>query len=419
MNRGVISAILAQIIRAVASLVLARALGPEAFAAFSVGNVVLAIGMICVDLGMQVGSISFPKLSSSHRSVIGVYALAGWMLVVLVVVGLGQSHSQIQHDLQLILILTLLAKALALPYFISALHSGARHLVSTAELIAAVSLCVAVSATVSQSNSYLYASYFLVPEVVIFLGLFLAQHSRSYFAKPDRSHWRQVPQQSYKVATTDLLNRLMSNLDNIFVLGQLGATKLSFYSLGYRVMALPSQVLGWTLLRNDAFYLKENLGGGEEMAYVSMRLRQLSLMAAVFGAATALVPLAVVRGFGESWTPAIETIQIFCVTAPVSLASLPFVALVQATGNNALYLRWTIGSGLLALCLFPISAHWGIEGVALAVLATQVYRVCIGFSTCSKLFGLARKRLLAILAVGPFLGLATYVLCVSLLRHVF
>jgi PST family polysaccharide transporter len=85
-----------------------------------------------------------------------------------------------------------------------------------------------------------------------------------------------------------------------------------------------------------------------------------------------LAPLYVPIVFGAKWTVAIPVLMLICLSALPRPFAGAASQLVRAVGLPGADLRWNVlFTALLAGALF-VGVHWGILGVAIAVLAVHV-----------------------------------------------
>jgi O-antigen/teichoic acid export membrane protein len=76
--------------------------------------------------------------------------------------------------------------------------------------------------------------------------------------------------------------------------------------------------------------------------------------------------------YGPRWAPAVLPFQILCASGPLRMAGVLCTSAIDACGNlrQDLWRRF-VGLGILVV-LVLVGARWGLEGVALAVLTTNV-----------------------------------------------
>jgi PST family polysaccharide transporter len=160
------------------------------------------------------------------------------------------------------------------------------------------------------------------------------------------------------------------NFDNFVVGRMLGAVPLGYYALAYRTVLLPivkvSEVIGQTAFAAFAG-VQENLvrlqrGMRQANCYVALVCLPATVGLSV--CASMLVPIAL----GERWRPAIHVVELLALGGPAfSLARLD-ASLYKAVGRPSIGLAISGVQLGVAVPAYLIGAHWGINGVAAAVV---------------------------------------------------
>ena len=238
------------------------------------------------------------------------------------------------------------------------------------------------------------ASYWsVVWQVVVMdcltLAVFAVAAGRPRFrASKDALHdvWRM----GIAVLGTQFSNYVHRNADYVTVGRFLGAKPLGFYSLSYRTMMIPVQNLGQVVNR-VAFPLYARIQDdrpriGRQFLRSSRIIALLAfpLMALVAVSAPVGVPVV----FGESWRPAVLTMQILAVTGARQSLQTMVGPVLLACGRADWELRFTVVSTLAYVASFLIGVEWGIEGVAAAYTITGLAATPVLVSLAGRLTGL-------------------------------
>ena len=168
----------------------------------------------------------------------------------------------------------------------------------------------------------------------------------------------------------NVLNYWSRNSDNLLVGKFLGPATLGAYARAYNLMMLPVQqvtgVVGrvlfpaYTRLRDDEDRLRA--------AYMrSVRvLAGISAPLSVGLAACATPFVAVV--YGSRWTHVAPVLALLALSGPAQVISGTLGSLYQALGLTAVQLRRGIWATLVTVCAIVVGLHWGIMGVAVALV---------------------------------------------------
>lgn len=201
----------------------------------------------------------------------------------------------------------------------------------------------------------------------------------------------------------NILNYLSRNADYLLIGRFLGAASLGTYTLAYRIMTLPQQVLSQVL--NRVMYpVLARLDDDEafQRAYLQLCATLAFVATPVFVALFALrEPL--VRGFfGAEWLPVIPLLAIL---APVGLLqSLAGTTglIYQARARTDWLFAWGLGSGVVTVAGFVLGLRWGVTGVAAAYALTNACLAVPVFAIPFRLVGLPLGRFA--LALAPALA---------------
>jgi O-antigen/teichoic acid export membrane protein len=166
----------------------------------------------------------------------------------------------------------------------------------------------------------------------------------------------------------NLLNFLNRQSDALLIGAVLGVRALGYYSVGYRILLLLTDVMTRTI-ESVAFPLFSKIQGD------LVRLRRAYLMATqvsatiatpVFLGVAALAPQIIDVAFGAKWHEAVPVMQVLSFIG-VLHASLFFNSTVLiATGRPRTALLVTVVNAVSNVVAFAIAVQWGIVAVAAA-----------------------------------------------------
>ncbi len=172
----------------------------------------------------------------------------------------------------------------------------------------------------------------------------------------------------------NLMNYAKENVDYLIVWRQLGHAQLGLYEKAFRLMDVTvkefTKKIGGVLFA--AFTKIHEDRGRFRAAYRKVNLVQsLIVYPLTLGMLVTAPPLVVVV-YGPKWEPSIAPLQILCLAAIFRMNSSSINAALYSSGavKGAALQRIANLILMTAGCIF--GARWGIEGVAAAVLATNV-----------------------------------------------
>lgn len=185
--------------------------------------------------------------------------------------------------------------------------------------------------------------------------------------------WREIARFGRDVGGVELLTTLQANVDNLIVAACLGVEALGFYYFAFN--AGLGITLGFVNAFSSAVYshLCQVRADPEQL---SRRYRQSlrtlgGLLVPVVLLQVLAAPFYVPIVFGARWTPAIPVLMLICASA----LARPFAAtcsqLLKAVGRPDIELRWQAALSLVLVAALLAGTHWGIVGVAAAVLVVQ------------------------------------------------
>ena len=171
-------------------------------------------------------------------------------------------------------------------------------------------------------------------------------------------------------SAVQVINYASSNIDNVLIGRELGATLLGTYSRAYQVLMLPVQQLIAPLTRVALPVLSRVSGTPRFLqfartAQIALGYGVLLTTAMLAGAAEPLINLAL----GEQWAGAAEILQVLAVGGAFQIMGYIYYWTLLATGRIRTLLLWeSIGRGIMVI-LIVAAATRGTLAVAAAVSA--------------------------------------------------
>lgn len=162
------------------------------------------------------------------------------------------------------------------------------------------------------------------------------------------------------------------NIDNLVVGRLLGATPLGYYSFAFRLANVPRYFFAGVVNRVMFPSFSSDREQPQLLKRAFLRVNSYSiLIAGGLSLGLALVaPEVVAVVYGPKWVPAIAALSILSVAAGIYCASQVTVPVLLAMGRPGLHAKVVFGSStVLLVCALAGARYYGIEGVALGVLA--------------------------------------------------
>ncbi|MGH3694125.1 MAG: lipopolysaccharide biosynthesis protein [Pseudonocardiaceae bacterium] len=400
-----ISVVCRELARLGFTIVLARAVGPEAFGIVAQALVYIGITSLLLDQGFSSALIQRPNLEQdAPGAVVTVNLVVGGALALLTV-AVAPLWAGFMSTPQLTLVLTVLAVSL----FIRSVSITPRAMllrqmdyrkIGTADVVAAVSggALGVLSAELGASYWALVIQYVTTEAALVIVLLLLGAGNRPNL----RLHrLREMAGFSGRAFIAGILiNSISRNIDNLLIGRFLGAEPLAFYGLAYRLLLLPVQLvsttIGAVLFPSFSRRATDLDQVRDDLARATRVLAIVSIPAMAITAAAA--PQLVLLLFGEQWQPAIPIVQVLAITGAVQAIYYSTNApLVLGLGRADLNLR-------LAWLTTIVSTAGIVAGLPFGPL-----EVAIGYSVATALLlpvdWLVRRHLLGITVRGQIAAL--------------
>ncbi len=363
----------ARVITLVVFVALARILEPTAFGLVSLAAVFVALMQVFIDQGFSQAIVQRAKLEPGHLdTAFWVSLLLGCLLTVGAVAGAGfVADIMGQPDLAAVLrwlSLSLVLSALSsTPEAILRRELAFRSLAIRQLVAAAVGGLVGFSAAILGYGVWSLVAQLLVQGGVGALVLWIAVPWRPGINVSWR-YFRDLFSFGSSIVAMNMVNFLNRRSDDLLIGVVLGTRALGYYSVGYRILLLLTDVMTRTI-ESVAFPLFSRVQGD------LMRLRRGYLMATqvsatvatpVFLGVAALAPELIGVAFGPKWDEAVPVLQVLSFIG-ILHASLFFNSTVLvATGKPRTALFLTTVSAVSNVVAFAIAVQWGIVAVAAA-----------------------------------------------------
>jgi len=352
---------------------LARILEPTAFGLVTLAAVFVSLMQVFIDQGFSQAIIQRPALEPGHLdSAFWSSLVLGGLLTVVGVAAAGPIAALLdQPDLAPIL------RWLSASLIISALSStpeailrrelAFRSLALRQLVAAAVGGSVAVAAALLGFGVWSLVAQLIIQAGVGALVLWIAVPWRPGFDVSVR-YFRDLFSFGSSIVVMNLLNFLNRQSDDLLIGVVLGTRALGYYSVGYRILLLLTDVMTRTI-ESVAFPLFSKIQGDLVRlrgAYLMATQLSATIATPVFLGVAALAPELIGAVFGAKWDAAVPVMQVLAFIG-VLHASLFFNSTVLiATGRPQTALLVTFVNAISNVVAFAIAVQWGIVAVAAA-----------------------------------------------------
>ncbi len=212
---------------------------------------------------------------------------------------------------------------------------------------------------------------------------------------------REVLPFGLRVFATNCVAYLSRNMDNILVGRFLGVVALSFYSMAYRVLSIPIQMIGQTVNRIMFPVLSRVADRRDLLGYHLKRTTEMVALVTVptMGflacAAAGLVHIVL----GEQWAPTAPLLSVLALAGARETVFYITPALMKATGNASMNLRFELLSTAVQVAGIVIGLQFGLLGVAVGYAVAGLLLSPVLWWIQRRLAGLSLRQQLV--AIGP------------------
>jgi len=364
-----------QLSQLLAALVMARVLGPGDYGVISAATVYVTLTMLLLDQGLAAAVVQRPVISRYLPGAVATLNLLTAALLATVTwfaapaVADFFSAPELTGLLQ-ILGLGLLLKGIAVtPRALQQRQLGFRT-IGIADICGGVTGALAgVTAVLLGANIWSMAIQVLVTDAVIAAGLIA--FTRGCAPNLQLEEVKSILPFSVRIFSSNALAFLSRNADNVLVGRFLGVNSLSLYSMAYRVLVIPVQMLGQTLNR-VAFPIFSRLADQRERLAASL-LKTTELLAFAAVPAMSLVAVAapelVGLVLGQAWIATAPVLTILAIAGARETVFNVTGSLMRAQGRGKLIFRYEVLATVSQLGGIVIGLQFGLVGVALGLTA--------------------------------------------------
>jgi PST family polysaccharide transporter len=368
------------------SVLLARMLGPEALGIVAQANVFIALTTLMLDQGLTASLISQKTVTARLAGAASTLNLLLALVLFALTWALANATASFFNSPEMGLILpvlgaSLIFKALAIVPRMLLTRRLRFKVIAAAEVIsAAIGGVVGVIAAVAGLDYWSIVLQLVVTDVIA-AAIFLVR------GRPPRPNFAFRTLSSslgfgLRVFTGNLVAFASRNVDNLLVGKFAGAVQLGYYSLAYRVLLTPVQMIGQTVTRVLFPAIARSKGDKHEVSRLltkstrSIALASFPLMSFVAVSAPDTITIVL----GDEWAPAIPVLMILAVTGGRQAVTSTNAPLLLGMGRSDIHLRFNLVAAAIQIGGIVAGLPWGIVGVAIGyTVAGFVLTPLIGY----------------------------------------
>ena len=355
----------------IGALVLARILGPSTYGVISAATIYVTLSALILDQGMAAALVQRKDLPRNAPG-----AVATFNIFVAVVVGaltwfLAPQLAKLFDAGGLVTVLRILGaglvfKAVAITPRAMLSRSFGFKSMALADISGALFGTIAGITAGLLGAGYDSMIYQVLVTDLLIAGIMLAA-SAGPVPNLKLSGLGNILAFGMRVFATNTIAYFSRNTDNILVGRFLGVASLSFYSMAYRVLVIPVQMVGQTVNRvmfpvfarmvSRRDLLAECLVKSTEMVAICAVPPMVLLACSSHG----LIPLVL----GTAWAPTAPLVTVLALAGARETIFYITPALMKATGNAGMNLRFEIWSTAVQVAGIVVGLHFGLLGVAI------------------------------------------------------
>ncbi len=354
-------------------VVLARILEPTAFGLVTLAAVFVALMQVFIDQGFSQAIVQRKNLEPGHLdSAFWSSVLLSLLLTAAGVLGAGliadlMSEPELGPVLRWLSLSLVISAVGSTPEAILRRELAFRSLAIRQLVAAAAGGAVGVGAALAGYGVWSLVAQLIVQSAVGSLVLWIAVPWRPGLDVSWR-YFKDLFSFGINIVAMNMVNFLNRRSDDLMIGAVLGTKALGYYSIGYRILLLLTDVMTRTI-ESVAFPLFSRVQGEAgrlRRGYLMATQVSATIATPVFLGVAALAPQLVAVAFGPGWEPAVPVMQVLSLIG-VLHASLFFNSTVLvASGRPRQALFVTAVNAVSNVIAFAIAVQWGIVAVAAA-----------------------------------------------------
>lgn len=413
----------------IATLVLARLLGPNEFGLIGMIMVFFTIGTTLVDSGLSVSLIRTANPDEAEYSTIFymnlVMSLIAYLFIFIAAPFVADFYAQP--------ILKSLIRIYCLGFIITAMRMIAQTMLireMNFKKIAIlnipgniVGLIIGVWMAMNEYKVWSIVGLYLTTQIVatMMYWIFIKWRPKIVFSiEKMKSHWNF----GYKLMISAQLNTIFDNIYNILIGKFYSVQSLGYYERAYTFNNYPVSILSGIISKVSLPLLSQISEDKQRTLRVYRKILMLSFYISaplMLGALVLAKPLFILF-LGEQWIPAVPFFQILCLAYMLHPIHSLNINILSVYGKSNLFLKLEIIKKVMVLVLVLVTFNFGIYGLVWSSVIGSFAALFINtFYTGGLILYYAKdqlKDLIPTLIISIFMAIIMYIIHLLLISYI-
>ncbi|WP_158507157.1 lipopolysaccharide biosynthesis protein [Subtercola sp. Z020] len=388
----------------VASVILARLLGPTAYGIVAQANVYIALTTLLLDQGLTAALISQKKITRDTAGAAATVNLGLAVVFILVTVPLAGPVASFLNTPELVSVLPVLALGLILksiaivPRMLLMRTLNFKSIAYSDVGSAVLGGVLGILAALLGFGYWAIVVQLVASDLLAAIILYVA-------ARPPLPNLRmRALGDSIGFGTRVFIGNLIAfasrNIDNVLVGKFFGSQQLGYYSLAYKVLLTPIQMVGQVVTRVLFPAISRVRDNHAEVSRLILRsTRGISFIAFPLMAFIGVSAEDTIGFFlGASWLPAVLVLQVLSVTGARQAVTAVNAPVLLGLNRSDIHLRFNIAAAIVQIAGMIAGLPWGIVGVAVGYTIAGILLTPVIFHLQKKLVGMGYRSQLGAIA---------------------
>ena len=423
----------------IATLILARLLGPKDFGVISMIMVFFTIGATLIDSGLSISIIRSSSINQKEYSTI-FYLNVGLSFLAYIIIFLFAPLISIFYNQE---ILVQLIRVYCLGFIITSFRMVHQSILLKEMDFKKITLlnipgniiglCVGVFMAINNYGVWSIVGLFLSTQItatIVYWIFYNWRPSIVFSTACMKKHWKF----GYKLMISAQINTIFENIYNILIGKFYSVQTLGYYERAYTLNNYPISILSLIISKVSLPLFSQIADDKEKLGEV---YKKIVLMAFYITAPIMLGALALAKPLfelvlGKQWLPAVPLFQILCLSYILYPIHSLNINILTAFGKSGLFLKLEIYKKIVLVILVIIGVNFGIYGLVWSSVVSSVVSLCINtyytghlisYSTIKQLRDLLPTLIMAVIMASVtyflYFQLNDYVLIVQLMVPIF
>lgn len=423
----------------IATLILARLLGPKDFGIISMIMIFFTIGTTLIDSGLSISIIRSSSINQKEYSTI-FYLNVGLSFIAYIIIFLFAPLISIFYNQE---ILIQLIRVYCLGFIITSLRMVHQSILIKEMDFKKITLlnipgniiglCVGVFMAINNYGVWSIVGLFLSTQItatIIYWIFYNWRPSIVFSTDCMKTHWKF----GYKLMISAQINTIFENIYNILIGKFYSVQTLGYYERAYTLNNYPISILSLIISKVSLPLFSQIADDKEKLGEV---YKKIVLMAFYITAPIMLGALALAKPLfelvlGKQWLPAVPLFQILCLSYILYPIHSLNINILTAFGKSGLFLKLEIYKKIVLVILVIIGVNFGIYGLVWSSVLSSVVSLfintyytghLISYTTLKQLRDLLPTLIMAVIMASVtyflYFQLNDYVLIVQLIVPIF